>query len=92
MLAAGSFSASHPGIVKNPKNSILIFGDPSQKALCDQIAHGFNERVLNLAARTSLRELITFISEINILLTNHYGRCISRQASMSLWSPFLAHK
>lgn len=60
-------------LLKDPKNTILIFGDASTKSLTEQISQGLGERVFNLAGRTTLRELMAIISLLDVLLTNDSG-------------------
>jgi heptosyltransferase-2 len=58
----------------NPRVAILIFGDPSLFPLGEQIklAAG-SKKVINLAGKTTLRELLHFIQSCNLFITNDSG-------------------
>lgn len=57
-----------------PDTYVLYFGDPSGAPLVNDICKGLrDERVLNLAGKTSLRELLALIEQCSVLLTNDSG-------------------
>lgn len=57
-----------------PDTYILYFGDPAGAPLVNDICKDLQEeRVLNLAGKTSLRELLALIEQCSVLLTNDSG-------------------
>lgn len=60
-------------LAKDQNIYILFFGDKSGQKLCASIANQLPERAVNLAGRTSLRELIALIQRCNLFLTNDSG-------------------
>lgn len=60
-------------LLQNPRNVILYFGDPAGTPLVDDICRGLGPRVINLAGKTSLRELLALIQICTVLLTNDSG-------------------
>ncbi len=58
---------------KMPDHTLLFFGDPSGAPLVQKICRGLPERVINLAGRTSLRELVALISICDLFITNDSG-------------------
>lgn len=52
---------------------VLFFGDKGTKDLVDTICRNLGERVINLAGKTSLRELMAFIKISDVFLTNDSG-------------------
>jgi len=52
---------------------VLFFGDRSQQPLIRSITDGFGEDVVNLAGKTSLRQLMALLGSINLLVTNDSG-------------------
>lgn len=57
----------------DPRHVVLFFGDGSHKELIGNICAGFPKRVINLAAKTTLRELLALIKICLVLLTNDSG-------------------
>ncbi|MCH9612400.1 MAG: ADP-heptose--LPS heptosyltransferase 2 [Chlamydiia bacterium] len=55
------------------KARIFLFGTAAQSGLNEQIIEGLGERVVNLAGKTSLRELIYMIDACSVFLTNDSG-------------------
>lgn len=53
--------------------SIVYFGDLNTEALVQEITHNMPSRVINLAGKTSLKELVALIAFCNVLLTNDSG-------------------
>lgn len=60
-------------IISFPNVKVLLFGDNATLSLADQICSGFNSQVLNLAGKTTLRELIALIANCQVFLTNDSG-------------------
>ena len=67
------FRAVTERLLKNPRHTILFFGDPSGASLVNEICKDLPDRVINLAGKTSLRELIALIQKCHVLLTNDSG-------------------
>lgn len=57
----------------DPNIRVIYFGDPTGAPLVHEICSEFSERVVNLAGKTSLRELIGMIERCNVFLTNDSG-------------------
>lgn len=68
-----SFRTLIQKLLQEPKISILVFGDQTQRALVQDITAGFATRVVNLAGKTDLRELLAFISVCHLFITNDSG-------------------
>jgi len=75
-------------VISEMQGSAVIFGGPSETAIAEEIELEFNrfsgnpdlnssriahQSLLNLAGRTELRELISMISECDVLVTNDSG-------------------
>jgi heptosyltransferase-2 len=61
-------------LLENPEVSVIYFGDPSTASLVHSICSGIkNERLLNLAGKTSIRELLALIQLCSVFLTNDSG-------------------
>ncbi len=60
-------------LLQNKELYIVYFGDVASAHLVEGICADLPERVINLAARTTLRELSSLISICNVLLTNDSG-------------------
>ena len=60
-------------LLSDPDVRIIYFGDNAGASLVNEICKGFDERVLNLAGKTSLRELMSLISLCQVFLTNDSG-------------------
>ncbi len=56
-----------------PNSKIKVFGDKLTKPLVDSICQNFDDRVLNLAGKTTLRELVEEIGSVDAFLTNDSG-------------------
>lgn len=57
----------------DPRHVVLFFGDGSHKQLIGNICAGLPNRVINLAAKTTLRELLALIKICSVFLTNDSG-------------------
>lgn len=60
-------------LLDNTSATILYFGDTQTAPLVHRICENLGERVINLAGKTTLRELIALISICNVFLTNDSG-------------------
>jgi heptosyltransferase-2 len=60
-------------LLQNPKIKIIYFGDKAGAPLVNQLCAGMPESVINLAGKTSLRELMAFIQACTVFLTNDSG-------------------
>lgn len=60
-------------LLENPLVYVVYFGDPAGAPLVHNICKDLPERVINLAGKTSLRELLALIQSCSILLTNDSG-------------------
>lgn len=60
-------------LLDQTKAHIVYFGDLSSESLIQGITHNMPSRVINLAGKTSLKELIALISCCSVLLTNDSG-------------------
>ncbi len=60
-------------LIQNPKVYVVFFGDDLSKDLCASITLDFQERVLNLSSKTTLRELIALTSLCSCFITNDSG-------------------
>lgn len=60
-------------LLDNPNVHILFFGDAATVPLIDRICQSLPERAMNLAGKTSLRELVALIGECKAFLTNDSG-------------------
>ncbi|HYQ48560.1 MAG TPA: lipopolysaccharide heptosyltransferase II, partial [Thermodesulfovibrionales bacterium] len=83
----GSSKRWHPGrfaevadaVMRELGGSIILLGGPKETLIADEILRSADSSLitagslLNLAGRTSLRELISVISECDMLLTNDSG-------------------
>ena len=52
---------------------MVVFGDMAGAPLVDEITQGMGERVINLAGKTTLRELLALIESCNAFLSNDSG-------------------
>lgn len=60
-------------LLENPDVFVLYFGDANGAPLINDICKGMPDRVINLAGRTSIHELIALINCCTIFLTNDSG-------------------
>ena len=67
------FVALTEKLLKDPKIHIIYFGDSASKPLVDKICSGFPSRVLNLATKTDLCQLIALIKLCHSFITNDSG-------------------
>jgi heptosyltransferase-2 len=74
-------------LLENPNNFILYFGDNAGSSLVNEICKDMPERVINLAGKTNLRELLALIQQCKALLTNDSG---PMHIAAALGTPLLA--
>lgn len=72
------FSRLADRIMNEMNGSIVIFGGPAEQPIAEEITRKIgsdsgNDRFLNLAGSTSIRELAALISECDMLVTNDSG-------------------
>jgi heptosyltransferase-2 len=67
------FKAVTQKLLENPVVSVVYFGDPAGAGLVNEICKGLPDRVINLAGKTNLRELLALIQSCSIILTNDSG-------------------
>ncbi len=60
-------------LLEFPHLKIVYFGDKAGASLVHEICSGFPDRVINLAGKTSLRELLSLIQTCSLFLTNDSG-------------------
>jgi heptosyltransferase-2 len=60
-------------LLENLNLFVIYFGDQAGMPLVNDICKGMPERVINLAGKTSLRELMALINSCSIFLTNDSG-------------------
>ena len=71
---AASFAAVARGVSRRHGNSLwLAFGGAGDWALCDEVARLAGGGVLNLAGKTSLRQLMALLKLCRVVLTNDTG-------------------
>ncbi len=68
-----SFRSVIENLITDQKNRVIVIGDEKTKPLIDEIVLRLPPRVINLAAKTNLRELMAVISLSNVVLTNDSG-------------------
>ena len=60
-------------LLQNVDCKILYFGDAAGASLVNRICEGKDARVVNLAGKTSIRELMAYIKLCKVLVTNDSG-------------------
>lgn len=60
-------------LLENPNNYVVFFGDNAGAPLVNDICKQLPDRVINLAGKTSIRELIALIQLCHAFLTNDSG-------------------
>lgn len=60
-------------LLENPRVQLIFFGDRNGAPLVNEICSKLPERTVNLAGKTSLRELVALIQLCSIFLTNDSG-------------------
>jgi len=68
-----NFRALSEALLKNEEIALVFFGDARTSSLVKKICQGLDERAMNLAGITSLRELSCIIKDCNVLITNDSG-------------------
>lgn len=67
------FSAVAKRLLDDPRVVVVFFGDEGTKELIQGICKGMGSRVVNMAAKTTLRELMALIAKCRVFLTNDSG-------------------
>lgn len=67
------FQALTLRLLENPRHRVIFFGDPAGTPLVNDICANMPARVINMAGKTSIRELAAFIQCCHILITNDSG-------------------
>lgn len=60
-------------LLKQPENRIVCFGDHGSASVVNEICRDLPKRVINLAGKTSLSELVALIKCCDVLLSNDSG-------------------
>jgi len=60
-------------LLQDPRIAIVYFGDQAGAPLVHAICQNFDKRVVNLAGKTSIRELLALIQSCSVFLTNDSG-------------------
>lgn len=81
------FRAVTEKLLKDPDVYILYFGDQKSSELVHSICTPHLNRVINLAGKTTLRELMALIQQCHLLLTNDSG---PMHLAAALKTPLLA--
>lgn len=74
-------------LLENPAVTVVYFGDRAGAPLVQEICQGMPERVINLAGKTNIRELMALIQACDIFLTNDSG---PMHIASALGTPLLA--
>lgn len=67
------FRALIEKILAETPHRVVCFGDQAGAPLVKEITEGLGERVLNMAGRTTIRELMALIKAVDVFLTNDSG-------------------
>jgi len=67
------FHALTKRLLEDPRIVVAYFGDPVGAPLVNEICTGFDDRVINFAGRTTIRELMALIQSCAVMLTNDSG-------------------
>ncbi len=67
------FKAVAEKLLKKPNVKVIFFGDRDGTPLVDEICKNLPQGALNLAGKTSIRELMAYLSQCDLLLTNDSG-------------------
>lgn len=60
-------------LLEDPRVAIVYFGDPGGTPLVNDICLEMGDRVVNLAGKTTIREVIALILQCSVFLTNDSG-------------------
>lgn len=60
-------------LIKDKSTFVVFYGDASQRAMIDGITNDLGPQVINLSGKTTLRELMAFISLSNVFVSNDSG-------------------
>ncbi len=67
------FKALNERLLKDPNTYIIYFGDQAGTSLVNDICKETNDRVINLAGKTTIRNLMALIQKCSLFLTNDSG-------------------
>lgn len=67
------FKALNNRLLQDPNVYLIYFGDQAGTPLVNDICKGTNERVINLAGKTTIRSLMALIQKCSLFLTNDSG-------------------
>lgn len=60
-------------LLQDPNVAVIYLGDNAGASLVNEICQGLDGRVINLAGKTSVRELLALIQTCSVILTNDSG-------------------
>lgn len=60
-------------LIKDPNAYVIYFGDPTGTPVVNEICKDFPSQVINMAGKTTLRELLALINGCTVFLTNDSG-------------------
>lgn len=60
-------------LLEDPKVHVVYFGDPAGAPLVNDICKQLPDRVINLAGKTTIREVVALIQNCTVFLTNDSG-------------------
>lgn len=67
------FHAVTQKLIEDPNVRVIYFGDPAGASVVNEICKDLPEQVINLAGKTSLRELMALVNTCSVFLTNDSG-------------------
>lgn len=67
------FRAVTERLLQDPRIAVVYFGDNSGAPLVNEICKGIDGRIINLAGKTTVRELMALIQTCSVVLTNDSG-------------------
>lgn len=67
------FHAVTQKLIEDPNVRVVYFGDPAGVSVVNEICTDLPEQVINLAGKTSLRELMALVNTCSVFLTNDSG-------------------
>lgn len=60
-------------LIEDPNVIVVYFGDHTQRPMIEDITKDLGSKVLNLAGKTNLRDLMAFISLLDVMVANDSG-------------------
>ena len=70
---AGHFAAAIEKTTTSRGGSVVIVGGPGEESVAEEVARGIRGPLVNLAGKTSLRELTAILEAADLLVTNDSG-------------------